>query len=123
MIDFKNYIIEKLNKIDKDTKLDNTGPETWEVGDIIVATFTYSMTLVEFYEIVKRTSKSFTLRRLKDKIVKGNGMEGKMVAIEGEYKSGEKDVVARLNKFGDVKIKDYRCKRWDGDPVFFTRLD
>jgi len=123
MLDFKNYIIEKLSKINKDTKLDNTGPETWEVGDIIVATFSYSMTIVKFYEIIKRTNKSFTLRQLKDKVVKGDGMQGEMVAIEGEYEKGEKDVIARINKFGSVKFDSYYCNRWDGKPVWFSHLD
>jgi len=123
MIDLSKYIVEKLSKINKDTKLDNTGPETWEVGDIIVATFTYNMTLVKFYEIVKRTNKSFTLRQLKDKVVKGDSMQGEMVPIEGEYDKRENDVVARLNKWGSVKVNGYYCRRWDGEPVFFTHLD
>lgn len=124
MINLSKYIFEKLS-INKDTKIKdpNAKPDKWEVGDIVVCIFSGSMTLVKFCEIVKRTNKSFTLKRLKDKVVKGDGMQGKKIPIEGEYEKNDKEIIGRVNKWGHVKADSYFCSLWDGEPVWFSNLD
>lgn len=126
MKEIRKFLIEKL-VINKDTiekKPKRNDPLQWKVGDIVVATYHYSMTLVDFYEIIKATGKSFTFRKLKDKVVSGNSMQGTCVALPGEYDDREeKDVTARINKYGSVKIRDYYCSWWDGTPEHFDHLD
>ena len=125
MNNLKEYIIEKLH-LDKDIELGDSkpgDPSTWSVGDIIVSIFSYSMVIVDFYEITKRTNKSFVLKKLKEKIVKGDGQRGESVPLPGEYDTNEPEVKARINKFGDVKIDRAYCHLWDGNPVSFDHMD
>lgn len=120
------FITEKL-KLNKDSNISQVdGPEDpdgWEVGDIITATFHYSMTLVDFYEITKSTGKSFRMKKLEQKITRGNGQEGYCQPIPGKYSKDKEEVLVRVNKWNRVKIKDYYCSKWEGDDVFFSHLD
>ena len=122
-----NFLVEKLHIDDKanpNQKPKRDDPDQWKVGDIVTAVFHYSMTLVEFYEIIKATGKSFTFKKLKQKIVSGNGMQGACEPILGEYDERDsKPVTARINKWGSVKIRDYYCHWWDGKPENFDHLD
>ena len=122
------YIIEKLH-LNKDIETaeerDKSKPENWEVGDIIYSNFSYSMIIIDFYKIVKISGKTFTFRKLKDKIVSGNGQAGKSVPIPDEFDTKEtEEKRARINKFGDVKLDKYTyCYYWNGEPVAFDHLD
>ena len=122
MKNLKNFIIEKyLIDIDsKDETPDQNDPSTWQKDDILVGTMGYSMTLIQFFKILRRTSKKFDVIELGQKIVKGDGMQGE--AIADENKTGKK-LSGRLNKYGSVIIDSYRCRLWDGNPVWFTHLD
>jgi len=121
------FLVEKLHiddKADPKQKSKRDDPTQWKVGDIVTAVFHYSMTLVEFYEIIKATGKSFTFKKLKHKIVSGNGMQGTCEPIPGEYDERDsKPVTARINKWGSVKIRDYYCYWWDGKPEHFDHMD
>lgn len=121
------FLVEKLHiddKADPKQKSKRDDPTQWKVGDIVTAVFHYSMTLVEFYEIIKVTGKSFTFKKLKQKIASGNGMQGTCEPIPGEYDERDsKPVTARINKWGSVKIRDYYCYWWDGKPEHFDHLD
>ena len=122
------YITEKLH-LNKDIKTaeerDKSKPENWEVGDIIYSNFSYSMIIINFYKIVKISGKTFTFRKLKDKIVSGNGQAGKSVPIPDEFDQKEtEEKRARINKFGDVKLDNYTyCYDGDGKPVTFDHMD
>ena len=126
MKNLNNYIIEKLKlndniKTQTEKKVDD--PTTWDVGDIVVATWGYSMTIVDFYQIIKATGKSFTLRELEQKIVHGDGQRGESVPIEGKFNEREKPINVRINKYGSVKIDRAYCRLWTGQPVSFDHMD
>lgn len=121
------FILEKLH-IDKDTKKqtkDLYDCSQWEVGDIIVSRYSSSTIWIHFYELVRRTEKMFELKKLKEKIVKGDGQRGESVALPGQYDEREKEnIKARLNKWGSVAIDKYtRCFLWNGEPVAFDHMD
>ena len=119
MKDLNQFIIEKY-LIDKDTKINDPkvdDPSTWDVGDILVGTISYSMTLVKFFKIKRRTAKKFDVVELADD---ARGMYGECSPIED--KEG-KAYSGRLNKYGTVVIDNYRCYLWDGNPVYYNHLD
>lgn len=122
MKQIKDYIIEKylINNDVKDESARSDDPSTWNTGDILVGIMSYSMVLVKFFKIVRRTAKKFVVVELEDKVVKGNSLQGQCIADpsqEGKTREG------RLNKWGTLVIDSYRCKLWDGEPVWFDHLD
>ena len=125
MKDINNYIVEKLH-IDKNTKLsapsDPKDPKTWRAGDILVVIGGYSMVLVDYYQIMRATGKSFIVRHLKDKIVSGSGQRGESVPVEGEFEDN-KDIQVRINKYNEVSIDGHYASLWDGKPQAFDHMD
>lgn len=116
------YITEKLH-LDKDIKLsDKSEPTTWEVGDIIVGIDSGDMVWISFYEIVKVLGKSFDVRELKEKIVKGDWQRGESIPELGKYESNEIKRV-RINKYGSAKIDGAYCYIWKGEPVQFDHMN
>lgn len=118
-------ILERL-KIDKNKKIvnkDPDNPDTWTIGDILCGTFSYSMTLPYFYLIKKRTAKSFTLVELKQKLVSGHYNGQYEVVPKEPYEEDGKEVTARINKFGDIKVGRVRLSLWTGKPLHGDDMD
>jgi len=44
----------------------------YKIGDIICQTFSYNMTINDFWQVVKTTPKSVTLQKINKKVVKGD---------------------------------------------------
>lgn len=126
MKNIDGYIIEKLH-LNKDikSKVDLDDPSGWQVGDILVGQCGYSMTIVDFYEIVSITAshKTFVLKHVKDKIVSGNGMQGTSVPDEGHYEDNGKEIKVRVNKNNRVKTDNTYLSLWSGEPVYFDHMD
>lgn len=118
------FLFEKLHlrKDIQTKKVDLDDPSGWQVGDILVSQWGYSMVIVDFYEIIKSTGKTFVLRQLKDDIVSGNGMQGKSVPVEGKYED-DKEHRVRVNKYNRVKIDGAYLSLWNGEPVSFDHMD
>ena len=97
-------------------------PTTWEVGDILLCIYGYSMTLPYFFKITKINGKQFTCIRLKGKIVSGsrNG-QWKEIATDEPYDG--KEIKCRINKYGTIKIENKYATLWDGNPVFGDDMD
>lgn len=125
MKDINLYITEKLH-LNKDmkSKVDYDDPSGWQVGDILVGQWGYSMIIVDFYEIIKTTGshKTFVLKKLKEKIVSGSGMQGTSVPDEGKYED-DKEIRARVNKYNRVKVDNAYLSLWNGEPVHFDHMD
>ena len=119
---FFNLDIELKDK-EKDYSL-------WEIGDIVYTYWGYSMTIIDYYEIIRKTGKGFVLKGLKDKIVSGNGQRGESVPIPKEYKKSkyngnvEFDILkARINKNGYLRADNKSVYLWDGKPKSFDHMD
>lgn len=110
---------------EKDAGADNNA---FEVGHILTSTWGYSMTLVDFYEVVGKRGKTIVqLREVKSVVVSGEaGYQGNVIPAPGEYAG---DMIERrvLGRVGDpgVKISDGqgRATLWDGKPKYFNRMD
>lgn len=120
-----NYILEKLviNKDSKSINKDPNDPSTWTVGDILAGTSGWSMCLPHFYKIIKRTAKSFTVQRMKGKIVSGhrNG-QWEEVADENAPLVG-KLLTGRVRKYGGVSIDGCHVHLWNGKPLHGDDMD
>jgi len=88
------------------------------VGDILVSSWGYDQTNIDFYEIVRATLKTVALRKLEKKVVRQSGTSEYVVPVEGKYKGS-----AFRRKIGDyrgeiwVPISSYEGARlWDGKP-------
>lgn len=109
----------------KDASADNSA---FEVGHILANTWGYSMTLVDFYEVVGKRGKTILqLRELGHTVVSGEaGYQGSVIPALGEY-AGEMFERRVQGKPSDprVKISDGQGSAylWDGKPCYFNRMD
>ena len=92
-----------------------------QVGDVIYNSWGYEQTNVDFYQVVRRTDKSVTLRQLKQKTVENCFMSGNTVPVLGEFGNDEK-MIKRVSRgfFSEpVFIRfDHGCgAKWDGRPM------
>lgn len=101
-----------------------------KVGDILVHSFGYNCTLVDFYKIVNvtKSGKSIKIRKLNSKMTShdGYGQAGKVVP--DETFSNNEILTKRIvpsEYFGYmIKINDYsHAYPWDGKEVSFNSYD
>lgn len=131
-------VLEKLSvdSISEKLSIDSIMPENTEstsdieefnIGDILVSVFSYTMTFVEFYKIVKKSGKkTFYLEPIASTIVKGDGMQGECVPKQPIECAGEeiKIMASRDGKLRGGKSHGYRpMYTYDGKPVYFDHLD
>lgn len=98
-----------------------------EVGHILSDIWGYSMTIVDFYEVVGKRGRTIVqLRELAQEVVSGEpGYQGTVVPKPGEYVGEviERRVTGSNGRPG-VKICDVkRPSLWNGKPVYFNRMD
>ena len=83
MKELSSYISEKLDLNDvslSNSRAGSDNPDDFKEGDILVSIFNQSMTLVNFYKIIKKIgSKTFLLQGVYDKVVSGNKMKGECI--------------------------------------------
>ncbi len=131
MKSLKTYIIEKLdiNNINlNNSRAGSDNPDDFKVGDILVSIFSYSMILVEFYKVIKKSgAKTFYLERIGQNIVSGDGMRG---TCEPNEKIGYMDeplkvMVGRKDgKLREGKSGGYHAMYiYDNKPVAFDHMD
>ena len=92
----------------------------WNVGDILVSSWGYEQTNVDFYEITEARGKTVWLRRIAaDSVDKGN-MSGTVTPRPGDFLP-RAEVLRRLAQPGHVRIdRDRHAHRWEGRPEYFS---
>ena len=109
------YINEKLiiHK-DMDQQRDPNDPSTWQEGDILCGTWSWTMCLPEWYVIKKRTPKMFTIQEIPGKIVSGhkNGQWEEIANINAKPEG--KEIRVKINSNGEVWNKRVHLTLWDG---------
>ncbi len=106
-------------------KVSAKNPHTLKVGDILVTSWGYSMTFVDFYEIVELTGKcSAMVRKLSQVEVSedSNGWSGRVLAEKGHY-VGEPFKVFRITADNTCKIDGHYAHKWTGQSMYWNRLD
>lgn len=100
-----------------------------KVGDILVCSWGYSMTLVDFYKVVKTTPKTAYLSKMGSKTVEQDAYGMSSRVMPGEVISSEKPLMRRIQKSnynGELycKITDYQyARKWDGKSKYFNDND
>lgn len=112
-----SFIIEKL-KINSKSQVNsktNDDPLSWEVGDI----FWFDGFHIEFYKIIKRTSKQFELHNIPVKLISGYFNSVKYTCEPDIDKESEYITKGRISKDNMLiinKRKGY-SGLWDGKPI------
>jgi hypothetical protein len=108
---------------DQLTVIQQETQQTVKVGDILVSSWGYDQTNVDFYEVVKTTEKTVWFISIGSKIVDGNGHRGSVIPdreVRGEKISRRKNksgwhgqVWIDLNSFSGATL-------WEGKPQWFS---
>ena len=104
----------------------------YKVGDIVCVITGYTMTIVEFYEVVRTTPSKVELKELKQKDNYDGFLSGTTTPCLGEYmntqdKDGKlfkvrEDGVILIPYWTDCKSHDFG-RKWDGKPKHFNHCD
>lgn len=87
-----------------------------KLGDILVASWGYDQTNVDFYEVTKLLDKAVVVRHIEKKSA---GRSGTVMPVPGSY---DGPPLTKIPQIGDVvKIDEsIRAYKWDGKPEFQT---
>lgn len=93
--------------------------KNWKVGDILDATFRYSMAIPAFYIVVKRTKSTIWAEEIGKTIHSADrwGQSGTMVP-DPNKRTGNIEM-HRISKYGTARFNESWTRLWDGKPVDF----
>jgi len=94
-----------------------------KIGDILVCSWGYEQTNIDFYQIIKLTDKTVTVRQIKSRILEqDSGFGGTVEPIKDMF-AGEpfrRKIKSHSNNIC-IKITDFSsASLWDGKPEHFT---
>lgn len=91
-------------------------------GDILVCSWGYDQTNVDFYYVVKKTGLGVSIIPMSSKIQEYNHDRG--TVIPGEPNYGQKPMNRKIKKYSGglyVKINSFStARKWDGRPQYFS---
>ena len=88
------------------------------MGHILCASWGYEQTNVDWYEVVRVTTSSVEVRKIKGNIITDGGDRGQVVPMAGEF-VGE-PLLRRVGECG-VRIDGSRtASLWEGRPVYWS---
>ena len=116
---FAAHVARMLQK-EKEREARRPVEGAWKVGDILVSSWGYDQTNVDFYEITEARGKTVWLRRIAaDSVDKGN-MSGTVTPRPGDFLP-RAEVLRRLAQPGHVRVdRDRHAHRWEGRPEYFS---
>ena len=107
----------------------NNNNQEIKVGDILVCSWGYSMSLVDFYKVVKVTAKSAFLLKMGNKTVEHDSYGMYSRVMPSEICTTDKPLMRRIQRShydGELycKITDYQyARKWDGQSKYFNDND
>ena len=100
-------------------------PRGVEVGDILVCSWGYSMTLVDFYQVVGTKGKyTVELRKIASEVTKGDaGYSGNCIGVKDAFVDDK--ILTKQCREGTVKISSHQsARKWVGvREYYFNRMD
>ena len=103
----------------------------FNIGDIVVNSWGYEQTNVEFYQVIEVLNKKIRVRQIKSDLVSAVGsMSGKVMPLKDEFLDGDDDEILLLSlkadiyTNGDIKARIcdpkrfYNFRKWDGQPEY-----
>ena len=93
---------------------------TLKVGDILVSSWGYDQTNIDFYEVVEVGEKSVKIREIDGKILpSGEQTQEKVMPAPGHFKGPP--MLKLVGKGDSVRIKSFAwAHKWDGNPQYQT---
>lgn len=94
----------------------------WKAGDVLVSTWGYDQTNVDFYQVIKATAKTVTIRPIESEPVPGS--EGFMCNMVLPVRGSFKDDMLAPRKVtpwqgGEyIVIGNHTAHKWEGKPVY-----
>lgn len=90
----------------------------YQVGDVVFNTWGWEQTNIDFYQVVKVSAATISIKPIQARIVKSSplAMHGHTMPVVDSFKSDE-TAIKRPNKHGNVKFKYGAGRKWDGMPV------
>lgn len=118
-------------------KTNKTISNPYKVGDIVTTTWGYSMTLVDFYEVIRTTPSKVELRQLKQKEDMTGYLSGETTPLPGQYEDYDRGPfslregqLCKVREDGIILIPDYpgghdynHAAKWSGKPKYFNHCD
>jgi hypothetical protein len=87
----------------------------YKVGDVIVYSWGYDQTNVDFYQVVRVPSnKTVVIKQICTEITEDGFMSGKSVARVNDFREGAVEETKRPNERGSVSFSCGWGRKWDG---------
>lgn len=95
-----------------------------KVGDILVSSWGYDQTNIDFYLVIASNPSTVKIRQLAQRTTEDGFMCGQTVPILGQFKEDSKVMLKRPRVYewrgewhSSVKIEDFAsASKWDGNP-------
>jgi hypothetical protein len=92
-----------------------------EVGNILVSSWSYDQTNIDFYKVVRKSEKSVWLQRLTKRYLKQVGW-AHFEVVPGNTVISNKILLRRYDPSGYVSITSFSCASpWNGKPQTESR--
>ena len=91
-------------------------------GDIFYHSWGWEQTNIDYYQVVKTTKKTITLKEIEKSIESYNDMRGSVIPLEGNFKNDEelRKTPYLLDSNWYVKFDYGIGKKWEGEAMRFT---
>jgi len=95
----------------------------YQIGDIIVNSWGYDQTNVDFYQVVAMTTKTIKIKEICDKMVEdsgyGNGMACHTRPIKDAFVQDGDEYKLIVKKDGDLsQVRSYYFSKWNGRDMY-----
>jgi hypothetical protein len=125
--DARKAVVEQRTEMKRNY---SCGTDLIEVGEILSASWGYSMTLVDFYQVIKKTAKTITVAEIASEFTDPSRYSGSHVMpVVGQF-IGEpirrtvKSYSQDQTQCQHIAIDDCRCAyKWDGKPELYDDFD
>lgn len=119
----EDYIIQyfQIRRSHQAYKKSKQGAHSMNVGDIMVSSWGWEQTNVDFYQVVKTTGSFVYVRHIKSKTTPTGDMRGTAVAIKDSFDNEDAPLRFKCGQDNTIKIESYaRATKWDGAPQNWT---
>lgn len=96
----------------------------FKIGDIIVNSWGYEQTNIEFYQVTAVKNKVITVHELKKDYRETQFMAGNSIPLEGQFNETKKPFDLKLKAYGNSEVRIcnpqsfYYFHKWDGRPEY-----
>jgi len=114
--------IQEYEKYKRENDRRKVSPRDLNVGDILTSTWGYSMTIVDYYQVISLVgNSSAVIRKLNQRTVRGDdGFSGETIPVKDSFTGP--DIRVRIS--GDsCKVNGHTASKWNGLPRYFNHLD